>query len=140
MKKYVLNQHVELFKPESMDLLGANKKETYFSDIMWAMREGRETQGQTRKDAVQFVLNSKAVKDAITGLVEANMMRLENPPTSYEKAEEELTKVAEEICVQMFSDYNMRSIRMFGWSLIPPVSFWIRLSNRTMPRAPSGAI
>lgn len=45
------------------------------------------------------------------------MLKLQNPPTSYEKAEEELTKVAEEICVTMFSDYSMKSIRMFGWFL-----------------------
>ena len=70
MKKYVLNHHnVEQFKPESIDLLGNKKKETYFSDIMWAMREGKETFGQTRKEAVLFVLNSKSVKDAITSIV-----------------------------------------------------------------------
>ena len=69
MKKYILNHNVEQFKPESMDLLGTTKTESYFSDIMWAMREGKEATGQTRKDAVQFVLNSKAVKDAITAIV-----------------------------------------------------------------------
>ena len=45
IKKNVLNQHVEQFRPESMDLLETTKKESYFSDIMWAMREGKETRG-----------------------------------------------------------------------------------------------
>ena len=45
-----------------MDLLGTTRAETYFSDIVWAMRQGKESQGQTQKDAMQFVLNSRAVK------------------------------------------------------------------------------
>jgi hypothetical protein len=83
IKKYILNHYVEQFKPESMDLLGSLRKETYFSDVMWALREGKETKGERRDEAVQFVLNSRAVKDAIHSIVEDNMLKLENPPASY---------------------------------------------------------
>lgn len=62
IKKHILNQHVEQFKPHSLDMLGSNRQESYFSDIMWALKMGKETQGQPRYEAVQFVLNSKSVK------------------------------------------------------------------------------
>lgn len=41
IKKYILHQDVEQFKPESLDLLGSLDKSSYFSDIMWALRLGR---------------------------------------------------------------------------------------------------
>lgn len=83
-----MHQKVEQFKPESLDMLGNHKEESYFSDVMWALRQGKPTPGEPRNDAVQFVLNSKSVKDAIKSIVEDNMLKLENPPTSYDKAEE----------------------------------------------------
>lgn len=45
------------------------------------------------------------------------MTKLENSPTSYEKTEEEFSKIADEMCTQMFSQYSMNSIRMFAWFL-----------------------
>lgn len=51
-----------------MDMLGL-RPDSYFSDIMWALRMGKEGVGSKRMDAVQFVLNSKSVKDAIRGIV-----------------------------------------------------------------------
>ena len=77
MKKYILSQKVEQFKPEAMDLLVmTNQKQTYFSDIMWAMQSGKDSKGQTQIEAIQFVLNSKAVKEAVHSLVEENMLKL----------------------------------------------------------------
>lgn len=76
IRKYLLNQQIEQFKPEAIDLLGKGKKESYFSDIMWALREGKNAEGQRQKDAVQFVLNSKAVKEAVKNLVEESMLKL----------------------------------------------------------------
>jgi hypothetical protein len=40
VRRYLLGLHVEPFKPESMDLLGGHRH-SYFSDIMWAMRQGK---------------------------------------------------------------------------------------------------
>jgi len=36
---------------------------------MWALREGKVAKGFPSKEAVQFVLNSKSVRDAIKLLV-----------------------------------------------------------------------
>jgi hypothetical protein len=43
---------------------------------MWALRSGRSNAGLSQRDAVQFVLNSKAVKEAIRNLVEESMVKL----------------------------------------------------------------
>ncbi len=37
---------------------------------MWALSAGKEAVGTKRTEAVQFVLNSKSVKDAIHSIVE----------------------------------------------------------------------
>lgn len=87
IKKHLLNENVEQFKPQTLNLLSP-KNYPYFSDIMWALREGKSAKGQSSQDAIEFVLNSKAVKDAIKMLVEEKMMKLEGPSITYEKAEE----------------------------------------------------
>lgn len=76
IRKHLLNQQIEQFKPEAHDLLGRGKKESYFSDIMWAMREGKNVEGQRQREAVQFVLGSRAVKEAVKNLVEESMLKL----------------------------------------------------------------
>lgn len=64
-----MNQRAEQFNPETVDLLGSAKNYSYFSDIMWALRQGKAITGQRRNDALQFVLNSKSVKETIKAMV-----------------------------------------------------------------------
>jgi hypothetical protein len=68
IKKHLLHHYVEQFKPETVNLLG-NGDHSYFSDVMWALKQGKVVKGQSRSDSVQWVLNSKAVKEAIRMLV-----------------------------------------------------------------------
>ncbi len=41
IKKSLLNQDVEHFQSHSMDLLATTPSNSYFSDIIWALTEGK---------------------------------------------------------------------------------------------------
>ncbi|CAM5999663.1 unnamed protein product [Sphagnum balticum] len=84
IKKHLLRHQVEEFKPQALDLLG-KKSSSYFSDIVWALREGKPAAGQRPSDATRWVLASKAVRNAIRSLTEEQMLKLENSPVSYEQ-------------------------------------------------------
>jgi hypothetical protein len=48
IKKYLLNQRVEQFNPQNVDLLTLENN-SYFSDITWALREGKVAKGLPSK-------------------------------------------------------------------------------------------
>jgi hypothetical protein len=45
IKKYLLNQHVEGFQSSSADLLQMQQSRSYFSDVIWALTEGKVVTG-----------------------------------------------------------------------------------------------
>lgn len=68
INKYLLGIHAEKFNPTSMDLLSLQKS-TYFSDIVWALTEGKPIQTQNWVEIKNYILSTKSVKEAISQLV-----------------------------------------------------------------------
>ena len=68
IKKYLLGIKVEQFSPSNLDLLNLQKS-SYFSDILWAITEGKNISAQTSNSLKKYIMSTKSVKDAIEGLV-----------------------------------------------------------------------
>lgn len=86
VNKYLLGLEVEKFNPSSMDLL-TMQKSSYFSDIMWALSEGKSVETQNSEDIKKYIMSTKSVKEAIRSLVEEQTAKLEKTPMAYEKVE-----------------------------------------------------
>lgn len=76
IKKYLLNQDVERFQSSSMDLLAVKQNSTYFSDIIWALTEGKVVNSVNHLEIKNYILSTKAVKEAIKSLVDERMLKL----------------------------------------------------------------
>jgi hypothetical protein len=76
IKKYLLNQKVEEFKPSNMNLLTMRPDNSYFSDILWALTEGKTVDSVNHLEIKRYILSTKSVKEAIKSLVEERMMKL----------------------------------------------------------------
>ena len=75
INKYLLGMEVESFNPATLDLLSMQKS-VYFSDIMWALTEGKTIQTQNSKEIKKYILSTKSVKEAIKQLVEEQTGRV----------------------------------------------------------------
>ena len=105
----------------------------YFDEII--VNIGRQP-GSCLEDIAHYV-----ERDSTYGWMHGYLHGHRAQPVISDLDEESGSMVIDAFCYR--SGIRLRlvgKIRAFGWSLIPPGSFWIRLLNRIKPGAPSGAI
>lgn len=59
---------IEKFTPSNLDLLSLQHS-SYFSDIVWALSEGKSIQTHNSQEMKNYILSTKSVKEAIKQLV-----------------------------------------------------------------------
>ena len=108
LHKFVLKENPE--PPTTTDLIKSNEYNfinNLYNDVELAFTAaGRFTDGQTREQVKQTVLQSKIVQDAILSEAETLNISVMN-----------VEKRALQIMDQMFADPNNNAIRAFGWIL-----------------------
>ena len=85
---------VEKFSPSNLDLLNLQKS-SYFSDVIWAITEGKPTSAQSPEHIKKYIMSTKSVKEAIEKLIEEQMKKLEQGPTAYQKLKDEYYKAGD---------------------------------------------
>lgn len=118
MHRFILNENIP--PPVIGDVL-AMQKQSYFSDIQWALTAGKPFKVRPRAEYRQFVLNSPAVQTAMQHYIAEKARELAtqhaNTPSQnlQQQASQIVMRKANEICNEMFADYKMPVIRMFAW-------------------------
>lgn len=89
--------------------------ESYFSDIMWAVRHGKAVPLRSVKEMKEIVFNSESVQQVISQLIaERNVA---GTPASDVQLHAEFKKRADEIMDRMFARMNLRMVKVFAWFL-----------------------
>ena len=66
LQKYVLKENVEPpGTPENMDLFSKQDDSGYFSDIKWALENGKAFSARSSKSHTEMILNSSKIRDLI---------------------------------------------------------------------------
>ena len=57
------------------------QRPSYFSDILWAVSEGKSIQTQTSQEMKNYILSTKSVKEAIKQLAKSVLVKAERELT-----------------------------------------------------------
>lgn len=114
LQKYVLKENVQ--PPGNLDDLDLLTKQdnNYFSDIRWALQNGKNFQARSSKTYQEMIMNSTRVKEVLAALA---YEKAGSNTELYQKTIKELENEGRSHCKLMFADYNMSLIRGFGWFL-----------------------
>ena len=116
LQKYVLKENVQ--PPGNLDDLDllTRPDSSYFSDIRWALQNGKNFQARSSKTYQDMIMNSTKVKECLQALA-FEKVGGNNDAGVFQKALKDLESEAKAHCKLMFADYNMTLIRSFGWFL-----------------------